>query len=394
MSHEPSLDALLQQVGDNHLLYAVMSSPLNKGLDQPSKVIFRPLLFKGQAGFQVSRYFQQQVFHKNLTVAETLECVKEILPQFKQGCFFTREADYQVLMNKAKKMTILKKMPTKNALPMLGQHDRKKTYVLQEGEPVPFLIELGVMTSTGKIAPKKYAKFRQINRFLEVIQDVLPSLKKGKKIQIVDFGCGKAYLTFALYHYLQNIEGYQLQVTGLDLKQEVIDQCQALAIKLGYQNLQFSMGDINHHEPKGKIDMVITLHACDTATDAALEKAIRWDADVILSVPCCQHELYHQIENNELNCLLKHGLLKERFAALVTDAARGQILEIMGYDIKMIEFVDFEHTPKNLLIRALKHSKVRDPMNAVNKYREFKKLLTINPSLEQRFESLLKTYQK
>ena len=200
----------------------------------------------------------------------------------------------------------------------------------------------------------RYDKFRQINRFLEFIEDILPTLSKERTVQIIDFGCGKSYLTFAMYYYLHELKGYEVEITGLDLKEDVIDHCNALSEKYGYAKLHFRKGDIAAYEGQGPVDMVVTLHACDTATDYALSKAVGWQAGVILSVPCCQHEVNRQIQCDKLAPVLKYGIVKERISALVTDALRAQLLEAEGYAVDILEFIDMEHTPKNLLIRAVK----------------------------------------
>jgi SAM-dependent methyltransferase len=264
--------------------------------------------------------------------------------------------------------------------------------VLEEGQSVPFLIKLGVMNEEGKVYPKQSDKFRQINRFLEMVQDVLPHLSRHHKLQIVDFGCGKAYLTFALHHYL-TMQGFDFDVMGLDLKEDVIALCQELAHQLGCKGLSFALGDINQYQTDSKVDMVVSLHACDTATDAALEKAIRWQADVILCVPCCQHELFNQIKNADLQPLLKHGSLKERFSALATDAARAQLLELLGYHVQVVEFIDLEHTPKSLLIRATKKEKNENQSKLWEAYKTYKQSLQINPSLEKRFRKEWDAFQ-
>lgn len=258
-------------------------------------------------------------------------------------------------------------------------HNRKKHYILEEGIPVPFLIDLGVQTAEGRIVHARYDKFRQINRFLEFVQDILPQMEKGRELTILDFGCGKSYLTFALYYYLKILNGYDIRVIGLDLKEDVIARCNALAEKYGYDKLTFLTGDIADYEGVSKVDMVVTLHACDTATDYALEKALEWDAKVILSVPCCQHELNKQMENEILKPVLKYGLIKERIAALVTDALRAGRLEEAGYQVQILEFIDMEHTPKNLLIRAVHTGKKRDG----EALKHMMKALHVQPSLEK-----------
>ena len=217
-----------------------------------------------------------------------------------------------------------------------------------------FLVDLGVMTPEGKIVHARYDKFRQINRFLEFVEDILPALPKDRELTILDFGCGKSYLTFAIYYYLRECQGLDVRIIGLDLKEDVIRKCSDLSSKYGYDKLTFLQGDIAGYEGCTQVDMVVTLHACDTATDYALYKAVKWGASVILSVPCCQHELNKQIENETLAPVLKYGLLKERMSALITDGLRAGLLEQQGYNTQILEFIDMEHTPKNILIRAVK----------------------------------------
>ncbi|MBQ2424923.1 MAG: SAM-dependent methyltransferase, partial [Lachnospiraceae bacterium] len=239
-------------------------------------------------------------------------------------------------------------------------HNRKKRYILEEGIAVPFLVDLGVQTKEGKIVNSRYDKFRQINRFLEFIEDILPKLDKSRENVILDFGCGKSYLTFAMYYYLKELKGYPVRIIGLDLKDDVIKKCNDLARRYDYEKLSFYTGDIASYEGVDQVDMVVTLHACDVATDYAMEKAVRWGAKVILSVPCCQHELNGQLENELLKPIFQYGIIKERTAALFTDAIRAQILESVGYRTQILEFIDMEHTPKNLLIRAVKQGTPKD----------------------------------
>lgn len=364
---------------ENQLLYGVLSSPKQRISTQ--KIIIRPLLIKEKLYYQITEFENNQARHQNLLSQDACQFIVKQISAYKQTILNTTSADYQILSSKKDKLTILKKAPTKSSSSLI--HNRKKHYLLEEGTPIPFLIELGVINREGKVYPQKVDKFRQINRFLEMIEDVLPHFKDQDNLRIIDFGCGKAYLTFALYHYLKMNRGYALNIIGLDLKESVIKDCQLLADRLGYQELKFILGDINTYQNEQAVDMVISLHACDTATDAALEKAIRWQASVILAVPCCQHELFTQVENQALNPLLKHGILKERFSALVTDAARAQLLEICGYQTQVMEFIDLEHTPKNLLIRAIKKAHA-NPDGLWQSYKNFKDHLHINPSLEKR----------
>ncbi len=382
------LNVLLEQIFESEtFILAVLSSPLES--KEIQKVIIRPLLIKNELMYQSTEQRQAQSFHRNLTKEQCLDWLKNNLSNFKQSNFFTSQADYQILFNKKQKSKILTKPPSKESASSL--HNRPKLHLLQEGIPVPFLVHLGVMSAEGKVIAKKSDKFRQINRFLELIEDLLPHLtSENRMIRIVDFGCGKAYLTFALYHYLKFVKLLEVDIIGLDLKQDVIRTCQNLAEKLGYgANLHFQQGDINSCQTEQAVDMVISLHACDTATDAALEKAIRWQSKIILCVPCCQHELYNQIRCAMLTPLLKHGILKERFAALATDALRAQLLEVLGYQTQVLEFIDLEHTPKNLLIRAVKNKKPFKKEAKWLAYLQMKEVLQANPSLEMRFKNEL-----
>lgn len=233
-------------------------------------------------------------------------------------------------------------------------HNRKKRYLLEEGTPVEFLCDLGVMTREGRIVHAKYDKFRQINRFLEFIDDILPQLPGDREITILDFGCGKSYLTFAMYYYFRQLKNRDVRIIGLDLKEDVIKTCNELSVRYGFEKLKFYQGDIASFTGETDVDMVVTLHACDTATDYALAKAVGWNAKVILSVPCCQHELNRQIRCSEMAPVMDYGILKERMAALLTDGLRAKLLEHAGYETQILEFIDMEHTPKNLLIRAVK----------------------------------------
>ncbi len=268
-------------------------------------------------------------------------------------------------------------------------HNKVKNYILPEGVPVPFLVDLGVQTIDGKTVRSRYDKFRQINRYLEFIADIMPILPTERRIRIVDFGCGKSYLTFALYYYMKILCKRDIQVVGLDLKEKVIEECNSLAQKYGYENLNFVCGDVVQYQALEAVDMVVTLHACDTATDYALKKAISWGAKVIFTVPCCQHEVNGQIKNELLQPLLKYGLLKERIAALVTDGIRANLLEEQGYQVQIMEFIDMEHTPKNILIRAVRESNPQKRVTNVGKMAQFlgventlQKLLKAEPTID------------
>ena len=305
-------------------------------------------------------------------------CLNLVVEDFKQANIFTVTSDIQVLASKVENPRITKKKASLSCQNVA--HNRVKNYAIPDGVPCDFLIRLGVMDKAGKVIPKHYSKFRQINRYLEIVDDVFPYLPEGKDkpIKIIDFGCGKAYLTFAIYYYLKIKKQRNVEIIGLDLKKDVIEFCNKVAQDLGYDELKFLMGDIADYT-NDEADMVVTLHACDTATDYALEKAVKWGASVILSVPCCQHELNYQMKNEELSAVLKYGLLKERIAALVTDGLRAEMLEQCGYDTQVLEFIDMEHTPKNILIRGVKRENKRE--TDFTKYDRCCQALQVSPML-------------
>ncbi len=359
--------------------------------EQIKKVKVRPVHVKDQMKLQVTSYQGTKVFHKNYDREEFPRLLKqyvegyqvdehaEKIVKFKQIVIRTTKEQVTVLLSKKGKMTIkTNKLKKELPKPML-EHNRTKQYILEEGTAVPFLIDLGVMTKEGKIVRSKYDKYRQINRFLEFVEDIVEELPKNKELTILDFGCGKSYLTFALYYYFTNLKGYDINIIGLDLKDDVIRTCNGLAKKYHYDKLKFLHGNIADYEELEKVDMVVTLHACDTATDYALQKAIDWNAKVILSVPCCQHEINKQIECKELDAVLKYGLLKERISALVTDGLRAELLECNGYKTQILEFIDMEHTPKNILIRAVKQQ--GDKKKDAKKYEKLVEFLHLEPTL-------------
>ena len=330
-----------------------------RSTDTPGKLQVRPVPVKGEIQYQVTSIQGTKAIHANYEKEALISYLTEQMERnFRQMQLEGRNVQGRVLVSKKGKMDIKArevKGKGKDAFAPMLSHTRTKKYLLKEGVPVPWLIDLGVMTPEGKIKNSRYDKFKQLNRYLEFIQDILPKLPKGREIRIIDFGCGKSYLTFAMYYYLRELKHYDIQVTGLDLKADVIEKCQRLADQYGYDRLKFQQGDIASYEGADQVDMVVTLHACDTATDFALAKAVKWGASVILSVPCCQHELNRQVENETLAPILEYGILKERFAALLTDGLRAQMLKSAGYDTQILEFISMEHTPKNLLIRAVKN---------------------------------------
>ena len=362
---------LLQESLNERLYQITAGGPRKK--DGAVRLKLRPVMIKDELCFQMESYRGNQVFHHNVSAAEAMEEMgKAMEDSFRQLDVKTMDFQAVALVSKKGKITIKKKKSGgEKAKELSLSHNRAKKYILEEGKQVPFLVDLGVQTQDGRIVKSRYDKFRQINRFLEFIADIMPILPKDRCVRIIDFGCGKSYLTFVMYYYLHELCGLDIRVTGLDLKKEVIRHCQELADKYGYEGLEFLQGDIADYSGEEKVDMVVTLHACDTATDYALYKAVRWNAEVILSVPCCQHEMNRQIACDILKPALKYGLVKERMSALLTDALRGNLLEEAGYDTQLLEFIDMEHTPKNILIRAVKRKGTKPADTGIQEMTDF-----------------------
>ena len=363
------LRTVLEDNLNSEFLLAVLSNP--RRADGPNKVRIRPVRHKDRHVYQFEAFCGTQVFHQNLEKEEACGKILEYMENFRQMQLETQSAAVSALVSKKGKVTVKKKLRARKKAPAETDHNRKKHYILEEGIPVPFLQDLGVMTAEGKIVHTKFDKFRQINRFLEFIQDVLPKLPREREIRILDFGCGKSYLTFAMYYYLHELQELDVRILGLDLKEDVIRACNQLSQRYGYEKLRFLEGNIADYTEADEVDMVVTLHACDTATDFALAKAVGWKAKVILSVPCCQHELNGQMENELLRPILQYGLIKERLAALVTDGLRAQYLEREGYDVQVLEFIDMEHTPKNILLRAVRTGRKGENGAAIQACEEF-----------------------
>ena len=360
--------AILAQCLTIDLISGILSNPRQKGGVTKGKI--RPMLMKEQLVFQLETFQNNQAFHENLNTEEAEKRILEYMEQFKQLQIMTKTMNYTILISKKGKVTIQKKAVKGETKQINLTHNRSKKYILEEGIKVPFLYDLGVQTADGRIVKSRFDKFRQINRFLEFIEDILPQLAKDREVTILDFGCGKSYLTFAMYYYLHELRGYDIRIIGLDLKKDVIQLCNSLSEKYRYEKLKFLEGNIADYTGVEEVDMVVTLHACDTATDFALAKAVGWNAKVILSVPCCQHELNGQIQNDVLAPILKYGLIKERMSALITDALRAEYLEREGYEAQILEFIDMEHTPKNILIRAVKSGKKAKNQEAIKKCEE------------------------
>ena len=346
---------LLRQTMNENMLRMTISGKRHGEL--ADKVKIRPVKLKEQLYFQTSVSDGKKEFHKNYEKAELLEQLDHWLRKdYRQLQMDTTTQSIQALVSKKGKTTVKQKIARDMRSARVLDHNRKKRYLLEEGTPIPFLVDLGVMTAEGAIVRSRYDKFRQINRYLEFVEDILPELDKDRELTLIDFGCGKSYLTFALYYYLTVKKQYRIRMIGLDLKKDVMEHCQELAEKYGYDRLTFLTGDIADYDGVDQVDMVVSLHACDTATDYALEKALQWNAKVIFAVPCCHHELNRQMHSTEMNPVLKYGLIQERMAALMTDAFRADVLELEGYQVQVLEFIDMEHTPKNILIRAVKQN--------------------------------------
>lgn len=374
----------LSDILSDRLYQIIISSPRKKG--GAVKIKIRPVMVKGAVCYQETISKGTQVFHENHERNEMLARILSYMGKdFKQLEAESMDARLTALVSKDGRANVKVRRKKEEALgkkPELS-HNRSKRYLLEEGKEVPFLVDLGIQTKEGKTVHAKYDKFKQINRYLEFVEDILPALKKDGTVHIIDFGCGKSYLTFALYYYLHELKHMEVSITGLDLKKDVIEKCNLLAEKYGYQNLHFYHGDISAYEGKTQVDMVVTLHACDTATDYAIQKAVSWNAKVIFTVPCCQHEVNGQIESEILEPVLKYGLLKERMAALVTDAVRANLLEEAGYHTQVLEFIDMEHTPKNILIRAVKGDAVEGKQKKDTGVERMTRFLQVNTTLQK-----------
>lgn len=318
--------------------------------------IQRVQIEKKEKHFQIAQYSDRQVFHKNVDEEELIYfCIEEFGVNFLQLNAWMLGGEASLKLTKKRKLLFdIKKADNSALADEVRDNNRKKNYILEEGRVIEPLIDMGIFTKEGKIVSSMYDKFKQINRFIEIIDDELKK-KIITHLNIIDFGCGKSYLTFIVYYYLTEIKKIKVNLIGLDLKEDVIRKCNKAAKKYGYENLSFELGDINGYSAPFKVDMVITLHACDMATDFALYNAVSWGAGYIFSVPCCQHELNAEIKSEKFSLMTRYGIIKERFSALVTDAIRGNLLEYMGYNVNLLEFVDLSHTPKNILIRAVKN---------------------------------------
>lgn len=374
---------LLELIQQKKLVSATISQPRKKS-DGLKRIKLKPVEIKGQYHIQLEYQFERILKHENVLLENFCSVLDSIFKKFRQFHGQFTDRTIQVQLSKKNKV-FWKEEKTESIKEVSLSHNRKKNYLLDESTPYPFLVRLGVQTPDGKVKKQKYDKFRQINRFLEFIDDSLDYLPKDRQIRILDFGSGKSYLTFALYHYLKMEKGLDIKVTGLDLKKEVIEECNKIAKDLQYDHLEFLVGDISDYHDETSVDMVVTLHACDVATDMALARAVKWGAKVILSVPCCQHELNSQLNAPQLEIMTQHGLIKERFAALATDSIRAEILKLVGYEVQLMEFIDMEHTPKNILIRAY-YTGRKPTKHEFERYKGFIDFLSAKPFLQKELE--------
>ncbi|WP_394188197.1 class I SAM-dependent methyltransferase [Paenisporosarcina quisquiliarum] len=380
MEYIDMFQQLLKLIEKKTLIAATVSQPRSK-TDEVKRVKMKPVELKGIYHIQLEYQYERVLKHENIELSNLAPKLEELLQQFRQvQAEFEEQKIHIQLSKKFKVLWKSDQVQTKKIVNL--SHNRKKNYLLSEDIAYPFLVRLGVQTPDGKVKKQKHDKFRQINRFVEFIDDALEYLPKDRPVRILDFGSGKSYLTFALYHYLRIEKGLDIRVTGLDLKKEVIEECQQIAKDLNYDHLEFLVGDINDYNEETAVDMVVTLHACDVATDMALARAVKWGAKVILSVPCCQHELNSQLSSPTLDVMLQHGLIKERFAALATDSIRAELLKLVGYEAQLLEFIDMEHTPKNILIRAY-FTGNKPSEDEQKKYKAFIDFLGATPFLEK-----------
>ena len=385
------LEQLFEDVfNEGNLIKGVFSAKRKKAIEY-NKITVRPIMLGATLQYQAEYVYDKKVIHKNFPPEQAGSLCRLFMEDFKQANIFTNSHDIQILAANPDKPRITKKPSTLTCRDFL--HNRRKKYIIADGIPCDFLMRLGVMDKEGKVIPKHYNKFRQINRYLEIVEDVFPHLAsddetKGtsmeRPLRIIDFGCGKAYLTFAIYYYLKILKKRNVEIIGLDLKSDVIDFCNKVASDLHYDELKFIKGDIADYT-NDYADMVVTLHACDTATDYAIINAVAWNTKVILSVPCCQHELFKQINNRIHQPMLKHGILKDRLTEYLTDGLRGLKLESKGYTVSMIEFTSLEHTSRNIMIKAVKNHDLESPLcqKALAEYEALKSFYNVNPTIDK-----------
>ena len=374
------LKRTLEEVFKNEIIKIVISNKVKKD-EKYNKIAINLKENNKNKFYQIEKFTDKQVFHENIKINEISDKVSELIfGNYKQMTAWSNNEIFDLKISKKGKIFLGKKKNDNSKIVAKG-HNKEKNYILKEGMIIEPLIDLGVFTKEGKVVNSKYDKYKQINRFIEIIDD---EIKKNnyKELTILDFGCGKSYLTFVLYYYFVKIKNINVKMIGLDLKEDVIKKCNDIAKRYNYENLHFELGDINGSKYNNKVDMVITLHACDTATDYALYNAIKWNSKMIFSVPCCQHEFNSQMKANELSILTKYGIVQERVAALMTDSVRANLLECMGYKTQLLEFIDIAHSPKNILIRASKNNISKEKKEkSLNEVNNLIRTFNFNPTL-------------
>ncbi|SHI06734.1 Methyltransferase domain-containing protein [Clostridium collagenovorans DSM 3089] len=370
----------IDEIIKDEIIKVVISNKMNKDIEY-NKIKFTLKEKSSKQYYQIERFTDKQVFHENIEVNMLKERLEEYIGEnYKQVAAWSKETTFDLKISKKGKIHLSKKKGD-NAKLANKEHNKQKNYILQEGMIIEPLIDLGVFTKEGKVVNSKYDKYKQINRFVEIIDD---EVKKNdfKELTILDFGCGKSYLTFVLYYYFVEIKKIKVKMIGLDLKEDVIKKCNDIAKSYNYENLHFELGDINGFKYNNKVDMVITLHACDIATDYALYNAIKWNTKMIFSVPCCQHEFNEQIKTDSFSILTKYGIIQERVAALMTDSVRANLLEVLGYKTQLLEFIDIAHSPKNILIRASKANISEEKRSkALSEVKSLMEEFNLNPTL-------------
>lgn len=374
------LKRTLEEVFKNEIIKIVISNKVKKD-EKYNKIAINLKENNKNKFYQIEKFTDKQVFHENIKINEISDKVSELIfGNYKQMTAWSNNEIFDLKISKKGKIFLGKKKNDNSKIVAKG-HNKEKNYILKEGMIIEPLIDLGVFTKEGKVVNSKYDKYKQINRFIEIVDD---EIKKNdyKELTILDFGCGKSYLTFVLYYYFVEIKKIDVKMIGLDLKEDVIKKCNDIAKRYNYENLHFELGDINGFKYNNKVDMVITLHACDTATDYALYNAIKWNSKMIFSVPCCQHEFNSQMKANELSILTKYGIVQERVAALMTDSVRANLLECMGYKTQLLEFIDIAHSPKNILIRASKNNISKEKKEkSLNEVNNLIRTFNFNPTL-------------
>ncbi|MDU1312832.1 class I SAM-dependent methyltransferase [Clostridium septicum] len=375
------LKKAINEIAKEEIIKIIVSNKTNKDIKYNKISFILKENSKKKKYYQIEKYTDKQVFHENIeTNALEKKLMEYVSSNYKQVGAWSSETTFDLKISKKGKVHLGKKKSNNLKLVNKG-HNKEKNYILKEGMIIEPLIDLGIFTKEGKVINSKYDKYKQINRFIEIVDD---EIKKNdyKELTILDFGCGKSYLTFVLYYYFVQIKKIKVKMIGLDLKEDVIKKCNEIAKRYNYENLHFELGDINGFKYNNKVDMVITLHACDTATDYALYNAIKWNSKMIFSVPCCQHEFNAQMKTESLTILTKYGIIRERMAALMTDSVRANLLECLGYKTQLLEFIDIAHSPKNILIRASKTNISKEKKEkALNEVKALMKEFNFNPTL-------------